>query len=122
MSLTSPDPLAAPFSAAADGLRLAVRLTPGAGADRILGLQADASGAQALKVTVTAPAEGGKANRALIVLLARAWRLPKTSIDVVAGAHDRRKTLRITGDAQALALRLAPLVDGVGASRQQQAC
>jgi hypothetical protein len=73
-------------------------------------------------VTVTAPAEGGKANRALIVLLARAWRLPKTSIDVVAGVHDRRKTLRISGDAHALALRLAPLVDGCGGSRQQQAC
>lgn len=59
-------------------------------------------GATVLKVRVTEPPEGGKANAALIKLLAKAWKLPKSSLSLVAGHTDRRKTLAVAGDPAAL--------------------
>jgi uncharacterized protein (TIGR00251 family) len=88
---------ASPFAAASDGVRVRIRLTPGASADRIVGRIAEADGGVALKVTVTAIAESGKANAALIALLAKRWRLPKRDIAIVAGAADRRKILHVAG-------------------------
>lgn len=59
-------------------------------------------GVTVLKVRVTEPPEGGKANAALIKLLAKAWKLPKSSLSLVAGHTDRRKTLAVAGDPAAL--------------------
>jgi uncharacterized protein (TIGR00251 family) len=50
-----------------------------------------------IKIAVTAPPVDGEANAAVIELLAKALGVPKTAIEVVAGASSRRKTLRITG-------------------------
>lgn len=88
------------------GLRVAVKLTPKASRDRVEGLAPEADGCVALKVSVTAVPEDGKANAALIRLLSKAWRVPKTSIDIVQGATDRRKTLLITGVPEDLRARL----------------
>ena len=44
-----------------------------------------------LKAAVTAPAEDGKANRAVIELLAAEWRLPKSAFEVMRGATARDK-------------------------------
>jgi len=95
-----------PFTEVASGLKVAVRLTPKASRDRVEGGQAEADGGMVLKVSVTAVPEDGKANAALIKLLAKQWRLPKSSIEIVHGATDRRKTLFIGGDAGQLRLRL----------------
>jgi len=86
-----------PFAAVSGGITLDVRLTPKATHDRIGPLAADADGNVVLKVAVTAPPEDGKANKALIKLLAKSWRLPKGAITVKKGAKDRRKTLFIEG-------------------------
>ena len=83
-----------------------IRLTPKAARSRIEGVGAGADGAAVLKVAVTAPPERGKANAAMITLLAKAWRLPKTSMAVTAGATARRKTLLVKGDGKALVARL----------------
>jgi uncharacterized protein (TIGR00251 family) len=88
-----------PFTTTSDGVRVRVRLTPRASASRLVGLVADADGGVALKVTVTSAAEDGKANAALIALLARAWRVAKSDISIVAGAVDRRKTIHVAGTA-----------------------
>jgi len=95
-----------PFTAVADGLRLTVRLTPKASRDRIDGVVAEAEGGVVLKVAVTAVPEDGKANAALVKLLAKTWKVPKTAITITAGATDRRKTLHIAGDAEGLRRRL----------------
>jgi uncharacterized protein (TIGR00251 family) len=95
-----------PFAATSDGVRLAVRLTPKASAERIVGLADEADGGVVLKVAVTAAPEGGKANAALLKLLARAFRLPQRDFAVVRGQSDRRKTVAVTGVPAALAARI----------------
>ncbi len=95
-----------PFAAARGGVRLAVRLAPRASAERILGLATEADGRVALKVAVTAPPEAGKANDALIGLIADALRLPRRDVTLALGAADRRKLVHIAGDPVALARRL----------------
>jgi uncharacterized protein YggU (UPF0235/DUF167 family) len=92
-----------------------VRLAPGASANRLAGVVAEADGGIALKVMVTAVAEHGKANAALIALLARTWHLAKSDIAIVAGAGDRRKTLHVAGAAAQLLPVLAASVAGLAA-------
>ncbi len=89
-----------------------VRLAPRAARSRIEGIGAGADGASVLKVAVTAPPEGGKANAAMITLLAKAWRLPKTSMAITAGATARRKTVLVKGDGKALVARLNQWMEG----------
>lgn len=61
-----------------------------------------------LKVSVTAPPVDGEANAAVIELLAKALGVPKGSIEVIAGASSRRKTVRIAGVAAAAIEGLIP--------------
>lgn len=95
-----------PLRAAADGVRLALRVQPGASRDQIAGVERLADGRTVLKVRLSAPAEGGKANAALVKLLAKSWKLPKSDVELVAGARQRTKTLLVRGDPSALAARL----------------
>lgn len=78
-------------------IRLNVRVQPGASREAVNGIELDAAGRAFLKVRVKQPPEGGKANRAVAKLLAKSWRLPASSIEVVAGHKDQRKVLEIDG-------------------------
>ncbi len=91
-----------------------MRLTPKAASERIDGVVADAQGNGVLRVAVTAAAaaEKNRANRALIKLLAKEWRLAKSSIALVGGAKDRNKTLRVEGPAGPLYERLTNWATG----------
>ena len=84
-------------------IRLLVKVTPKASADRIQGWAEDENGQPILKIAVTAVPEDGKANKAVIALLAKRLKLPKSAIDIASGATDRRKTLLIDGDPALLA-------------------
>jgi uncharacterized protein (TIGR00251 family) len=95
-----------PFSLAADGLRIRIHARPGGRRDEIEGLRAEAGGGAALRVTVRAAAEDGKANAAIVKLLAGEWELPRASISLVSGAKDRRKSFHLAGEPQALLARL----------------
>lgn len=59
-----------------------------------------------LKALVTAPPEDGRANDAVVALLAVEWRIPKSAFAVIKGATSRHKTLSIAGDGDALAGRI----------------
>jgi uncharacterized protein (TIGR00251 family) len=59
-----------------------------------------------LKAQVTAPAEDGRANAAVIELLAKTWRLPKSAFAVTRGATSRDKVLSIAGEPALLAARI----------------
>ena len=41
-----------------------------------------------LKASVTAPAESGRANEALLQLLARAWHVPRRDLSIVGGVDE----------------------------------
>jgi len=85
-----------------------VRLTPKAGRDGIEGLKPTADGGMEMAVKVTAVPENGKANEALLRLLAKTLKLPVSSFSLVAGATDRHKQILIGGDGAVIATLLAP--------------
>ena len=93
---------AAPFATTDKGLRVAVRLTPRASKAGVKGVRLDAAGQAYLQVRVTAPAEGGKANTALLKLLAKPWGVARSDVSIVGGAWDRRKIISVAGDPVAL--------------------
>lgn len=97
----------------ADGLRLAVRLTPRSSADRILGIARDDAGRAMLKVAVTAVPEDGRANAALVKLLARTLDLPRTTVSVVSGHTARAKLVHLAGDPPDLLARLSRTIEGL---------
>jgi len=105
-----------PFISAGDGVRVRLRVQPRARRNRIDGLVAEADGGVALKVAVTAPPEDGKANAAVIALLARAWDLPKSAFTVVVGATDRRKIIHLQGEPARLMQALAPWIEALRTS------
>ena len=96
-----------PLTAAANGVRVAVRLTPRARADRIEGVASAADGGSVLKVSVTAPPAESRANAALVALLSKASGVPRRDISIVGGVKSRNKTMHIAGEPQALLRRLA---------------
>ena len=75
-----------------DGCTLSVRVHPGARRNAITGTHDDA-----LKISLTTPPTDGRANEALIAFLADRLNMPRASIDLIAGATSRSKTLRLTG-------------------------
>ena len=80
-------------------VRLAVRLTPRGGADRI-----DGVGDGVLRVRVAAPPVAGAANEALCRLLARELGVPRGAVRVASGATGRSKVVEVDGiDGGALA-------------------
>lgn len=93
-------------------LRFRVRLTPKGGRDAIEGWWKDSEGHAALKARVAAPPEDGKANFALIGLVARALEVRKSDVRIASGATSRLKTIEVQGDEALLAARLAVAAKG----------
>lgn len=85
-----------------------MRVAPKASRNAVAGIGADGS---AIKVSVTAPPEDGKANAAVIKLLAKAWKVPKSSVSVATGAASRNKVLHVTGDPDTLMRQLRAWVE-----------
>jgi uncharacterized protein YggU (UPF0235/DUF167 family) len=92
------------------GLRLHLRVTPNAGADRIEGVETRDDGSAVLRLRVAAVPDKGRANASAIALLAKALGVPKTAITLTAGETARLKTVVISGEAEALAARLDALI------------
>ena len=90
-------------------MTLYLRVTPNAGADRIEGVESRDDGTAVLRLRVAAVPDKGRANAAVIGLLAKALGLPKSALAVTAGHTARLKTVAIAGDSAALAAGLAAL-------------
>ena len=87
-----------------EGVTVSLRVTPRAGVNRVEGVVGeDAEGKPFLRVRVTDAPEKGKANAAVIKLLSKAWRLPRSAFEVVTGESDRNKSVAVRGDPEALA-------------------
>ncbi|WFP77260.1 DUF167 family protein [Mesorhizobium sp. WSM4906] len=102
--------MSAPFRPRGDGIDLHVRLTPKAALDRIEGVETAADGRSHLKARVRAVPENGAANAALERMVAKALGVPGSSVSVVAGGTSRLKTVRVLGDAGALAKNVEAFV------------
>ena len=84
--------------------RLTIKVVPGARVTRVVGRYGDA-----IKVQVSAPAEGGKANHALIELLAAALGVKTNQVTILRGHTQARKIVEIAGVEQtALEQALVP--------------
>ncbi len=92
-----------------DGIAFRVRLTPKGGRDAIEGWQTTADGLSHLKARVRAAPESGKANAAMIDLIAKAANVPRSSVTIEGGEKARLKTVVITGDTSALTTTLENL-------------
>ena len=69
-----------------------LRVSPGAKRSAIVGRHGDG-----WKVRVTAPPEGGKANAAVLALLADTLALPRASVTLVSGGGSREKVVEVSG-------------------------
>ena len=69
-----------------------VKAVPGASRDEIAGVIGDR-----LKVRVSAPAEGGKANKAICAAVAQTLGLKPKQVTVETGSTSRQKTVRLQG-------------------------
>ena len=91
------------ISESSGGATFAVRIHPRAKNNAITG---EVDGA--LKVSLTAPPVGGKANEACIEFLAKLLKVPRSSITIASGQSSRKKVIRVEGlRAQELQSRIA---------------
>jgi uncharacterized protein YggU (UPF0235/DUF167 family) len=88
------------------GVSVRVRLTPKGGRDAVEGWETDSAGASHLKARVRAAPESGKANAALIELIAKALDVSRSSVAITGGEKARLKTVAIAGDTSSLAAKL----------------
>lgn len=84
-----------------DGAVLRVKAVPGSSRDRIVGRHGDA-----LKVTVTAPPEQGKANDRIAALLAKALGLPRRTVSLLSGSASAHKRFWLQGTSADAVRRL----------------
>ena len=82
------------MSVRGDDLELRVKAVPGAKRDEIVGALGDR-----LKLRVSQPPEGGRANEAIRELLAARLGVALREIEIVQGAANPQKTVRIRGMA-----------------------
>ncbi len=72
--------------------RLSVKVIPKSSRVEVVGFENGM-----LKVKLTAPAEAGKANKQLIEVLAKHFRVPKRAITILRGETSRQKVVEIEG-------------------------
>ncbi len=75
---------------------LRLRVAPGASRTEIAGRHGDA-----WKIRVTAPPEDGRANEAVLRLLAKRLDLPRRALSIVSGHAARDKVVRLEGISRA---------------------
>ena len=80
--------------------RLSLRVSPSATRTEIVGRHGSG-----WKVLVSAPPERGRANDALVALLAGRLRVPRASVSVVSGKTGRDKVVELKGLDEAEAVR-----------------
>ena len=94
--------MAEPWRYSADGISIALRVTPRGGRDDIDGIEVLSDGRPVVKVRVRAIAEGGEANRAVTELLAKMLGVRKRDVRVLSGTTSRQKQVAVDGDPKKL--------------------
>ena len=88
--------------AVADGVVVTVKVTPRARREGVEPADGDA----ALRVRVTEAPDAGKANAAVIALLARHGRVPKSAMEIISGGASRVKRILVRGEPGTLLQQL----------------
>lgn len=89
-------------------VRLRLKVAPKASRDAITGWMGET-----LKLSVTAAPEKGKANQAVIGLLAQVLRLPKSAVRIVQGESSGNKCVELAGlDAATVRVRVTQALSG----------
>jgi uncharacterized protein (TIGR00251 family) len=86
------------------GLTFAVRIVPRASRSEIAG---EYNGA--LRIRIAAPPVEGAANRELVRLLAKAFKLPQNAVEIVSGAGSKNKIVCVAGADSAQLAKLTLL-------------
>jgi uncharacterized protein (TIGR00251 family) len=93
--------------------RLRLRVSPGAGRAAIVGRYGEG-----WKIRVTAPPEGGRANDAVLRLLAEVLAVPRDSLTLVSGHSGRDKIVELAGLGPALVERRLASASATDRSRK----
>lgn len=83
------------------GLTFAVRIIPRASRSEIAG---EYNGA--LRIRIAAPPVDGAANRELVRLLAKTFKLPQNAVEIISGTGSKNKIVHITGANSAQLLQM----------------
>jgi uncharacterized protein (TIGR00251 family) len=94
----------------ADGIGVSLRVTPGAKRTAIRGVQDIGNDQAALAVSIRAPARDGKANEAVIALLAEALGVSRSKVSMQSGMASRLKSVYVAGDPAQLSQTLSALL------------
>jgi uncharacterized protein len=93
--------------------RLRLRVSPGAGRAAIVGRYGEG-----WKVRVTAPPEGGRANDAVLRLLADTLAVPRAAVTLVSGHSGRDKIVELAGLGPAVVERRLSSASATDRSRK----
>lgn len=102
---------AASFQIVDDDIRLRLRITPGARKPGFESDMPDADGRPLSRLKVRAKPQDGAANDDVVRTIAEAVGRPPSSVIIEAGHTARIKTVRIRGEAQAVARRLKEILN-----------
>ncbi len=83
------------------GIALAVRLTPKSSRDEIAGIE-PYDGKSVIKARVRAIPDKGKANAALVKLIAKWLGVPRSKVSLASGGKSRLKSIEVHGDTDEL--------------------
>ena len=99
----------------AESTRLRLRVSPGSGRTQLVGKHGDA-----WKVRVTEAPERGRANEAVLRLLAETLALPRTAVTLVSGHGGREKIVELTGVGPTLIERRLASAAGEDRGRKER--
>lgn len=97
------------WTSSAHGVVIDVRLTPRSARDQIEGLRSLSDGRAVIAVRVRAVPEDGKANDALLQVIARSLDVRVSDCALESGGKSRLKSVSVKGDPDALSRKLESL-------------
>ena len=95
-----------PWRVIEGGVLVDLRVTPKSSRDEIDAVEQFSDGQPVVKIRVRALPADGQANDAVVALLAKKLRLPKSCVSLERGGASRMKTLRLSGDPQVIVAAL----------------
>lgn len=82
-------------------MKIALKVTPGARKNEILGWEDDYPQiGRVLRVKIAAPPVEGKANKEIVTFMAKSLGIPKSSVELLHGSTGRIKLIRVPDEAE----------------------